>query len=448
MAGFSLQSLYRLTELRNRILFTLCMTAVYRFTVFIPLPGVMIEKVLDTTGLNIQSSWLSTINSWCGGATEKASIASLGIMPYISASLMIQLLSFVSPELVALRKEGEAGKAILARYTDYLTLFVCFIHGIGVVVLLRDHGVVRHLNIFFIINTLLSLTATTMFLVWVGKQIKKLGVGEGISVLLCANILSQLPQGTARVFELHKSGNLLLSTFSLFLAFFVATLMFVVFVESAQKRIPLVCPKQAQQNIAQNEMFFPIKVNPAGVTPAIYAQMITQGLTFMLYGVFWVFKYFNFATDNSLVTLEPIIKITQTTLIGIFVLFSSVAYVTTMFPPDETAKNLQERSNFIPGKQPGVKTAEFLEDLMFKFAIIGGVYLCAIILIPNAICTTFFNNLVFGCTTLLILVNVIIETMMQISTYIISAQYKKILRSHELRMQSLTKRMKHQVKRK
>jgi preprotein translocase subunit SecY len=441
VAGFTLQSLYKLTELRDRLLFTICMIAIYRITTYIPLPGIVLDRAF-AGGMEFQNSYLSMINSWCGGATQNAAVASLGVMPYITASIVIQLLSLTSPEWAALKKEGDAGRAIMNQYTKYLALLFCVTHGSIMIGVMQNHGLIYELSPFFVFNTILSLATTTMFLIWLGEQIKKMGIGEGISMILCANLLSQLPAGVVQVLDAGRTGTIPAPALTMFVVFFVAALMFVAFIESSQRRIPLICPKRMQTHIKQEDMFVPVKVNTAGITPIIFAQVITQLFSGGLSGTVWILEYFEIAS-NPLLGYASTIQAIYTLLLTISTIFFSIIYVPMVFSPEETADNLHKQGSFIVGVQPGAPTAQFFEDLLFRLGAIGGVYLSIVTLLPGIVCQYFFYGLAFSGTSLLIVVNVLMETMTQISTHIISAQYKALIRSDQLRAQSLMKRLKH-----
>lgn len=431
-----LAGLGRLTELRQRIFFVIFALFVYRVFTHVPVPG--INPVALQEMFNQQSGTiLDMFNMFSGGALERFSVCALGIMPYISASIIMQLLTVVEPRLKALKKEGEAGRRKITQYTRYGTVVLALFQAFGVAIALESQqaagmSVVMSPGAGFKIIAVSTLVTGTMFLVWLGEQITERGIGNGISLIIFAGIVAGLPSAIGGTLELARTGELnILMVLALF-ALAIAVTAFVVFVERGQRRITVNYAKRqvGRKMYAGQTSHLPLKLNMAGVIPPIFASSIIlfpgtiagwfgqgQGMTWLQ----------NFAT-----TMQPGQPL-YVALYAAAIIFFCFFYTAIVFDPRETADNLKKSGAFIPGMRPGEQTAQYLDGVLTRLTLAGAMYITAVCLLPEFLILEFSVPFYFGGTSLLIIVVVTMDFMAQVQTHLMSHQYEGLLKKANLR---------------
>ncbi|WP_038036402.1 preprotein translocase subunit SecY [Thermopetrobacter sp. TC1] len=430
-AHINFQALAKAEELKKRIWFTLAALIVYRLGTFIPIPGI---DALELARLVQQQSSgiLGFVNSFSGGALGRMAIFALNIMPYISASIIIQLMTTVSPHLEQLKKEGEQGRKKINQYTRYGTVILAALQAYGIAVGLEAQGnVVLDPGWFFRFSTVITLTGGTVFLMWLGEQITQRGVGNGISLIIYAGIVAGLPMAFAQLLELGRTGQL--STFTIIgvIVMALAVIAFIVFMERAQRRIIIQYPKRQQGNrIFQGETsHLPLKINTAGVIPPIFASSllllpITVANFMQGQGPEWL----NVITA-MLGRGQPLFLLLYAALIIFFTFF----YTAIMFDPKEVADNLKKYGGFIPGIRPGEKTAEYIDYVLTRITFVGAIYLTAVSLLPEILTSYLRIPFYFGGTSLLIVVSVTMDTVAQIQGHLLAQQYEGLVKRSRLR---------------
>ena len=424
------------TELRQRILFLLGALIVYRIGTFIPVPGVnpgALAALFDQQ----QGSILDMFNMFSGGALERASLMALGIMPYISASIIIQLMTAVIPKLEQLKKEGESGRRKITQYTRYGTLALATFQAIGISVALQSQqaggmSLVMHTGVGFVFTATVSLVTGTMFLMWLGEQITERGLGNGISMIIFAGIVAGLPAAFGSVVELVRNGemNALFSLFLFVLA--IAVTAFVVFVERGQRRITINYAKrqQGRRMMAAQSSFLPLKLNMAGVIPPIFASSIILFPTTL---ASWAGNTPNMRWLQDIVSKlspgEPVYVILYAAAIIFFCFF----YTALVFNSQETADNLKRSGAFIPGIRPGKQTAEYIDGVMTRLTMAGAIYITAVCLLPEFLIVGWNVPFYFGGTSLLIVVVVIMDFIAQVQSHLMSHQYEGLMKKANLK---------------
>jgi len=426
-----LAGLGKLKELRQRLLFVLVALFVYRICTFIPVPGLDPDAVADM--FNRQSGTiLDMFNMFSGGALHRLSVVALGIMPYISASIIMQLLSFIDPRLKQLRKEGEMGRRKITQYTRYGTVLLATFQAIGVAIALEGQNVVLSPGISFRITAVVTLVTGTMFLMWLGEQITERGVGNGISMIIFAGIVAGLPAAVGGTLELSRTGELhLLAVIALFALAIVVT-GFVVFVERGQRRITINYAKRqvGRKMYGGQSSHLPLKLNMSGVIPPIFASSIilfpaTLGRLFgQGEGMRWLQ---DFATSMS--PGQPLYVM----LYAGFIIFFCFFYTAIVFDPKETAENLKKSGAFIPGMRPGEQTANYLDNVLTKLTLAGATYITAVCLLPEFLILKFNVPFYFGGTSLLIIVVVVMDFMSQVQAHLMSHQYEGLMKKANLK---------------
>jgi len=427
----------RLTELRQRLLFVLGALIVYRIGAHIPIPGVdprAIQSMFQQDGKNI----LDMVNMFSGGALKRLSIFALGIMPYISASIILQLMAVVIPKLEQIKKEGESGRKKINQYTRYATVVLASFQAVGVAIALTNQTasgvpVVTNPGIHFIFITAVSLVSGTVFLMWLGEQVTERGIGNGISIIIFSGIVVGLPSAIGGTLELARTGEMgALSIITLF-AIAVAVTAFVVFVERGQRRITINYAKrqEGRKMYAAHKSFLPLKLNMSGVIPPIFASSI---ILFPATIASW------FGNNESLSWLQdiattlspgqPLYVIFYATAIVFFCFF----YAAMVFNANETAENLKKSGAFIPGVRPGQQTASYVDGVMTRLTLAGAFYITIVCLLPEFLIVYWNVPFYFGGTSLLIIVVVVMDFMSQIQTYVISHQYEGLMKKANLRM--------------
>jgi preprotein translocase subunit SecY len=430
-ANFSFGNLGKSHELRSRIFFTLGALVVARLGTYIPMPGIdpaAIAQQLQQQGGGL----LDVFNTLAGGAVNRMAIFALGIMPYISASIIIQLMTTVFPELEALKKEGEAGRKILNQYTRYGTVGLALIQAYGIAIGLEHWGnAVIEPGLFFRLTAMITLTGGTVLLMWIGEQITSRGVGNGISLIIFAGIVARFPALAAQGLESARTGAtspMLLLAFSVFS---VALVLFIVFMERAQRRLFVTYPKRQVGNkvYGGESSHLPIKLNVSGVIPPIFASSILLLPT--------TIASFNAANLpgwlQTIVTYlsrgQPLYLILYALLIFFFTFF----YTSIVFPPEETAENLKKYGGVFPGIRPGKKSAQFIDYTVTRVTVIGACYLTFVCLIPEFMFYKYNLSFSLGGTSILIVVSVTMDTVAQIQSHLIAQQYEGLIKKSKLK---------------
>ncbi len=422
-------------DLKARIMFTLGALIVYRIGTHIPLPGVD-ARILADVFQNSSKGIMGMFDMFSGGALQRMAIFALNIMPYISASIIVQLMAAVVPTFEQLKKEGEIGKKKLSQYTRYLTVLLATIQGYGMAVGLEamtgsSGSAVIDPGMFFRLTTVVTLVGGTVFLMWLGEQITARGIGNGTSLIIFAGIVASLPRAIAQLFELGKTGAL--STVLIFFIILLAigVIMFIVFVERAQRRIPVQYPKrQVGMKIMGGEStHLPLKLNTPGVIPPIFASSLLL-LPLTLIG-FAGNQATGFMAEVARVLQhgQPLYMVTYGALIVFFTFF----YTALVFNPAETAENLRKAGGFVPGMRPGKNTADYLDFVLTRISVLGAAYMVFICLLPEFLVAKYSIPFYFGGTSLLIAVSVTMDTVAQIHSYLLAHQYEGLLRKSRLR---------------
>ncbi|WP_198262553.1 preprotein translocase subunit SecY [sulfur-oxidizing endosymbiont of Gigantopelta aegis] len=426
----------KLSELKNRLLFVLGALLVFRIGTYIPVPGIN-PDALATLFDQQRDSILGMFNMFSGGALERLSVFALGIMPYISASIIVQLMTKVIPTLEQLSKEGQSGKRKITQYTRIGTVCLATFQALGVAITLESQtagatNVVVDPGMIFRISTVATLVTGTMFLMWLGEQITERGIGNGISLIIFAGIVAGLPSALGGTFSLQSEGAISSGVLLLLILIIIAVTAFVVFVERAQRRITVNYAKrqQGKKMYAAQSSHLPLKVNMAGVIPPIFASSIilfpaTIGKLFAnSEGMGWMQTMADAISPG-----QPLYVLFYA--LGIF--FFCFFYTAIMFNPRETADNLKKSGAFIPGIRPGENTSRFIDAIMSRLTLIGAVYITGVCLLPEFLILNWNVPFYFGGTSLLIIVVVTMDFMAQIQTYIMSHQYEGLMKKANLK---------------
>ena len=412
-------------DLRNRILFTVLMLCVYRLGTYIPLPGIDASS-LQTMMQSNQKGLLGMFNVFSGGAIKRMAIFALGIMPYISASIIVQLLTGVSEYFKSLKNQGEIGRKKITQITRYGTVFLAAMQGYGVSVGLESStSVVIDPGVFFKLTTIISLVAGTIFLMWLGEQITQRGIGNGISLIIFSGIVAEIPRALAATFELGRTGALSASTIFIIFILLLATVAFIVFMERSVRKILINYPKrQMGSKIYGGESsHLPLKINVAGVIPAIFASallLLPMTLANFNFSDSELFENFSAYFSQG----KPLYMILYASGIIFFCFF----YTSIVFNPNETAENLRKQGGYIPGIRPGERTAFFIEDILTKLTTIGSLYLTLVCLMPEFLISRYPIPFYLGGTSVLIVVVVAMDTVSQIQTRLMSQQYESLIK--------------------
>jgi preprotein translocase, SecY subunit len=431
-ANINFGAIAKAEELKKRIWFTLGALLIYRLGTYIPLPGINPEA-LRQSFQSASGGVLGLFNMFSGGAVERMAIFALNIMPYISASIIVQLLTSVLPSLESLKKEGEAGRKILNQYTRYLTVFLAVFQSWGIAVGLQSSGsIVSSPGPFFLISTVITLTGGTMFLMWLGEQITSRGIGNGTSLIIFAGIVANLPTAIAGTLELGRQGAISTAVILGVIVMAVAIIYFVVFMERAQRRLLINYPKRQVGNrmYEGQTSFLPLKLNTSGVIPPIFASSLL-----LLPATIASFQSTSDGT-GFVATLtaylghgRPAYMFLYAALIAFFAFF----YTAIVFNPQETADNLKKHGGFIPGIRPGERTAEFIDQVLTRITVLGAAYLVIICLIPELLVSYAALPFYFGGTSLLIVVSVTMDTVAQVHGYLLAHQYEGLVKKAKLK---------------
>ncbi len=436
-ANINLGVFAKATELKRRIWWTLGALIVYRLGTFITLPG--IDPIAMKEVMAAQSHGvLGLFDVFAGGALSRMSIFALNIMPYISAAIIIQLLGTINPALEQMKKEGVTGRIKMNQYTRYLTVAITALQAIGIANGLQGSTagsglpVVANPGVFFIATTVITLVGGTMFLVWLGEQISERGIGQGISLLIFAGIVAGLPGAIASTLELGRTGALSPIVIILVAVGAVALVAGVVFVEQAQRRILVQYPKRQQGNkvFGGESSHIPLKINTSGVIPPIFASsLLLMPLT--------IAGFQGAATgEGFLNTLGALLGRGQPLylfLYALLIVFFAFFYTAVVFNPSDTAENLRKYGGFVPGIRPGKNTAEYLDFVLTRLTVIGSIYLIVVCLLPEYLVARMSTPFALGGTSLMIVVNVTLNTMQQIQAHLLAHQYEGLLKKSRLR---------------
>ena len=430
-ANLNFSAFAKADELKKRIWFTLGALLIYRLGTYIPLPGIdpaQWEQVFRTQAGGI----LGMFNMFAGGGIHRLAIFALNIMPYISASIIIQLMTTVSPTLENLKKEGEHGRKVINQYTRYLTVVLAAFQAYAIALGLESAAhVVTNPGMFFRISTVITLTGGTMFLMWLGEQITSRGIGNGISLIILAGIVAELPSAIAGMLELGRQGALSTGIILIVIAMAVVVIAFIVFMERAQRRLLIQYPKRQVGNrmFEGQSSHLPLKLNTSGVIPPIFASSLlllpTTAASFTAgQGPGWLT-----AITTQLGHGRPLFLALYIALIIFFAFF----YTAIVFNPTETADNLKKHGGFIPGIRPGERTAEYIDYVLTRITVVGAAYLAIVCLIPEILISYAKVPFYFGGTSLLIVVSVTMDTVAQVQGYLLAHQYEGLIKKSKLR---------------
>ncbi len=412
-------------DLRNRILFTIFILTIYRLGTFVPLPGIDPDQLQELINNN-QKGLLGMFNVFAGGAISRMAIFALGIMPYISSSIIVQLMTGVSEYFKNLKNQGEAGRKKITQITRYGTVLLATIQGYGLAVGLESSGgLVINPGTFFKISTVTSIVAATIFLMWLGEQITQRGIGNGISLIIFSGIVAEIPRALVTTFELGRTGALSTVIIISIFVLLVLTIMFIVFMERALRKILINYPKRQMGNkiYGGDSSYLPLKINSAGVIPAIFASALLLLPT--------TFSNFNFSNNENLINFSSFFAQGQPLYMLLYasgIIFFTFFYTSIVFNPNETAENLRKYGGFIPGIRPGESTALYIDNILTKLTTIGALYLTLVCLMPEFLIANYPIPFYLGGTSILIVVVVAIDTITQIQTRLMSSQYEQLIK--------------------
>ncbi len=427
----TLGGLGRLTELRQRLLFVFVALIIYRIGTFIPVPGVNPQALLQFMNSQ-QGTIVDVFNLFTGGALERFSLFALGLMPYISASIIMQLMSASVPQLQQLKKEGSAGRQKITQYTRNFTVILAGVQAGGVAFALQGQGnVVLAPGFGFIFTAIITLTAGTVFLMWLGEQITERGVGNGISLIIFAGIVAGLPSAVAGTLELVNTGQLSIPAALFITALILGVIYFVVRVERGQRRITVNYAQRQGRVAYQNQStHLPLKVNMSGVIPAIFASSIVI-FPSTLATWFSGSEGLNWLTDVS-AALTPG-NLAYTILYSSLIIFFCFFYTAMVFNSKETADNLKRSGAFIPGIRPGRQTADYIDNVLTRLTMVGSLYLVSVCVLPDVLRVVWSVPFYFGGTSVLIVVVVIMDFIAQVQAHLISHQYDSLMKKANLK---------------
>lgn len=412
-------------DLRNRILFTIFILSIYRLGTYVPIPGIDPES-LKTMMEGNQRGLLGMFNIFSGGAVKRMAIFALGIMPYISSSIIIQLLTGVSETFKNLKNQGEIGRKKITQYTRYGTVLLATVQGYGVAVGIENSGiVVSDSAIYFRLTTVITLVAGTIFLMWLGEQITQRGIGNGISLIIFSGIVAEIPRALAATFELGRTGALSATTIISIFILIILTVAFIVFIERSVRKILINYPKRQMGNkiYGGESSHLPLKINTAGVIPAIFASaLLLLPITFSNFGL---------SDSDTFIGISSLFaqgKPLYMLLYASGIIFFSFFYTSIVFNPKETAENLRKQGGYVPGIRPGERTAFFIEDILTKLTTIGALYLTLVCLMPEFLISRYPIPFYLGGTSVLIVVVVAMDTVTQVQTRLMSQQYESLIK--------------------
>lgn len=441
-SNLNLGNFAKATELRQRIWFTIGALIVFRFLSFVPLPGVnplILSELYDQTRGGI----LDLFNTFSGGSLERMSLIALGVMPYITASIVVQMASALHPTLAALKKEGATGRQKLNQYTRYGAVLLCAIQGYFLAVGLESFGAQSGLQAvvdpgyMFRIVAVINLVGGTMFLLWLGEQITSRGIGNGVSLIIMAGIVAQFPTFGSNLFEGGRTGSIAPVIIIGFIGMVVGLILLISFMERAQRRLLIQYPKRATQNgmMQADRSHLPLKINTAGVIPPIFASsLLLLPLTISQFAGQSVDTESGFYTVIQ--TLNQYLAHGQPLYMALYatgIIFFCFFYTAVVFNPEETADNLKKNGGFIPGIRPGKRTADYLEYVLTRITVVGAIYLTLVCVLPEYMIAQTGIPLFLGGTSLLIVVNVTVDTITQVQSHLLAHQYGDLIKKAKLK---------------
>lgn len=432
-SGFDLGAIAKADDLKKRLLFTLGALIVYRLGTFIPLPGINPGALADIFGQQ-SSGILGMFDMFSGGALGRMTIFALNIMPYITASIIMQLMTSIVPTLEQLKKDGEAGRKTINQYTRYLTVLLATVQGYGIAVALESStGVVDDPGAFFRLTTVVTLVGGTLFLMWLGEQITARGIGNGISLIIFSGIIAEIPTALVGTLELGRTGALSAFVIIGLFVMAIAVIAFIVFIERSLRKILIQYPKRQQgaRTFGGEAQHLPLKLNVAGVIPPIFASSL------LLMPV----SIINLTGGQAggadwLVTLNAMLGRGQPLYLGIYVsliVFFAFFYTAIVFNPEDTAENLRRNGGYIAGIRPGKPTADYLDFVLSRLTVIGAAYLALICILPEILISQYAVPFYFGGTSLLIVVTVTLDTVGQIQSHLLAHQYEGLIKKSRLK---------------
>ena len=434
-ANMDVSAFSKATELKKRLWFTVLALIVFRLGTFIPLPGIDPHILSDIFARNANGI-LGMFNMFAGGALERMTIFALNIMPYISASIILQLGQSVVPSLAALKKDGEAGHRKITHYTKMLTVLITIIQGYGIAVGLE--GMTGSASVSAVVNpgfvfkftTIVSLVGGTMFIVWLGDQITSRGVGNGSSLIITVGIIANIPGALAQTFELGRVGSMPLSVMAMLLVMVLGLIYVIVLVERAQRKITIQYPKRQMgaRMMSSENSHLPLKINPTGVIPPIFASsLLLLPITIA-----------NFSAENGPSWVQALSQLLghgqplYLSLYAALIIFFAFFYTAIVFNPEETAENLKKHGGFIAGIRPGKNTADYLDYVITRLTVLGAAYLTALCILPEVLISKLSVPFVLGGTTLLIVVQVTMDFVGQLQSHLIAYQYEGLIKKAAL----------------
>lgn len=434
MANSSFQNVLKLPELKRRILFTFAMLFVYRVGVHIPTPGIDSAALADFFS-KTQGTLFAMFDMFSGGALERLSVFALGIMPYISASIILQLLTVVVPHLEQLSKEGEQGRRKITQYTRYGTVLLSVIQGFGISAGLESMtapgggSIVMNPGIGFKLMTVITLTSGTAFIMWLGEQISERGIGNGISLIIFAGIVARMPNAVTNTVKMVNLGELNVFTLVLLVVLMVAVVACIVYMETAQRRIPVQYAKRVvgRKVYGGQNTHLPLKINTSGVIPPIFASSIIMFPA-------TIAGFIDLPVMRQVADLLSPGSILYELIFVAFIFFFCFFYTAVTFNPNDVADNLKKNGGFIPGIRPGKRTADYIDKVLTRLTLAGAFYVSAVCVLPSILITKFHVPFYFGGTALLIVVGVSIDTVAQMESHMITRNYEGFLRKNKSRI--------------
>ena len=432
-AGSGFGALAKADELKKRLWFTVGALIIYRLGTYLPLPGINPGALADIFSQQ-SSGILGMFDMFSGGALGRMTIFALNIMPYITASIIMQLMTAIVPSLEALKKDGEGGRKTINQYTRYLTVLLASVQGYGIAVALEAaSGVVGDPGMFFRLTTVVTLVGGTLFLMWLGEQITSRGIGNGISLIIFSGIVAELPTALAGTLELGRTGALSSILIVLLFVMAAAVIAFIVFIERSVRKIVVQYPKRQHGNkvFGGDQSFLPLKINVPGVIPPIFASSL------LLMPV----SLINLSGGQSggaewLVTLNALLGRGQPLYLAVYIgmiVFFAFFYTAIVFNPEDTADNLRKYGGYVPGIRPGKSTADYLDFVLTRLTVLGAAYLAAVCILPEILISQYAVPFYFGGTSLLIVVTVTLDTVGQIQSHLLAHQYEGLVKKTRLK---------------
>lgn len=428
MIGGGFGNIFKIPELKKRIFFTLAFLIIYRVGVHVPTPGIdaaALAEIFDRA----KGTILGIFNMFSGGALERLSVFALGIMPYISASIILQLMTVVVPHLERLKKEGEQGRKKITQYTRYGTVVLSIIQGFGISVGLERMGAVIEPGWSFRMMTVITLTAGTAFIMWLGEQITERGIGNGISLIIFAGIVASMPTAIANTFRLVSTGAMGIFPVLVLSVLMVLVVAVIIFVEQAQRRIPVQYAKRiiGRKMYGGQSTHLPLKINTSGVIPPIFASsiMMFPATVASFITIAWM--------QNIVSSITPGNVVYELCYVGM-IFFFCYFYTAVTFNPVDVADNMKKQGGYIPGIRPGKRTADYIDRVLTRITLGGAIYVSAVCVLPSILITKFNVPFYFGGTALLIVVGVAIDTIAQMESHMLSRHYEGFLKKGGAKM--------------